>query len=1033
MATADRPAGSATPWSARDADAPTAAYGHRFYESAAMPWIVLAVGIAVCVGLYANALRARDDRLAAADRRTVSEAEATTEQIIESSAHLSADAARDVFSGGALDPAEFERWVAARRVDIHAAGATGLVAMTPAGADAVDYRFLQPSGLDQRAVVPMASLASNGATLEQVRRTGDVRLTSITEVEEAATQGRHEILGTVAGYTTADGRFVGWIGALLNPDLLASEVLARVPRLRALGIANRDVELPERALVKGDTRTAPTGGDGPRVERVTVLGQELALTMRTTPAREPGALTSSRNWLFGFGVFVTILLFAIAQLVRRNERRAREMVVDATRSLAESEERFRALVSEQNDVIVVIDRTVTITWANSVVTRILGYPLDEFVGRSGFDFIHPDDHGPVIEALAELLDPNVDGGPLEMRVRTAGGEYLHVEVQGVDLSDDPAVGGIVANLRDVTLQRQDQAELAAAQARFQIAFEHAPIGMALTDPDGTIIRANPALAEMLGRRPGELAGRTHHDFVHPDDRAGDAEQYARLLAGDAAEYRIEKRFVHAKGHSVWVSLSVSVARGSTGEPQYLIAQIEDVTERKAIAEQLAHQAIHDPTTGLPNRLLFFDRLRTSMEHARSRGNRVGVIFLDLDHFKWVNDSYGHAVGDQVLATVGDRLRGALRPSDSVARLGGDEFTILCTDLVDERTLLAVADRMYRVVTQPIDLPEGEIFLTASLGVAMSRPGDDTAETLLRDADTAMYRAKDSGRARTEVFDARTTAHHEASLRTGTALHRALERGEFEVHYQPCVELESGIVIGTEALVRWRHPERGIVVPADFVPLAESTGLIGPIGLWVLEEACRQTVEWQRHRPPGEGLLSVAVNLSPRQLAETSLARDVAAIIQRTGIDPDTVWLEITETTLMNDAESAISALRALRAQGLHLSVDDFGTGYSSLLYLKRFPVEALKVDRTFVDGLGRDAEDTAIVSAVVSLAHAMGLMCIAEGVESTGQLHELQRLGCETAQGYLFGRPRRGADLGEYPSHDVPAWHPVARRFTATA
>ncbi|HEX6313005.1 MAG TPA: EAL domain-containing protein [Acidimicrobiia bacterium] len=333
--------------------------------------------------------------------------------------------------------------------------------------------------------------------------------------------------------------------------------------------------------------------------------------------------------------------------------------------------------------------------------------------------------------------------------------------------------------------------------------------------------------------------------------------------------------------------------------------------------------------------------------------------------------------------------------------------------------------MGTAIKLPVTLHDGEaeaeVFVTASVGIALSN-GHDSGAALLRDADAAMNRAKEHGRARCEVFDPRSRENAVDHLRTGNALHRALERGEFEVHFQPVVDLEAGAVTGFEALLRWRHPERGLVPPGEFIARAESTGLIVPIGAWVLEEACRQAARWQEvHR--GQAPLTISVNLSPRQLAEPTLPAQVARIIAETGVHPDSVWLEITETTLMHDAESAIGTLEALQEQGVHIAVDDFGTGYSSLSYLKRFPVEALKVDRTFVDGLGRDAEDTVIATACVSLAHSLGLTAIAEGVESHAQLAELRTLGCELAQGYLFAAPTSAPELGERPAERV-GWRP---------
>jgi EAL domain-containing protein (putative c-di-GMP-specific phosphodiesterase class I) len=327
----------------------------------------------------------------------------------------------------------------------------------------------------------------------------------------------------------------------------------------------------------------------------------------------------------------------------------------------------------------------------------------------------------------------------------------------------------------------------------------------------------------------------------------------------------------------------------------------------------------------------------------------------------------------------------------------------------------LADRIATTVSKPITLSEGEVFVTGSVGIALSGGELETPETLLRNADAAMYRAKEHGRARTELFE--SDAHDQAvrHLRTGNELHRALERGELRLHYQPIVSLEAGRITGFEALVRWQHPQRGLVQPDDFVGLAEETGLVVPIGSWVLEEACRQAAQW---RDRGSEL-SISVNLSPRQLAEPGLTDDVARVLHLTGIDPEVLWLEITESTLMRDAETAVRTLGSLRALGVGLAVDDFGTGYSSMSYLKRFPVQALKVDRTFVDGLGRDPEDSAICTAVVTLAHALGLRAVAEGVETAEQLAELRTLGCELAQGYLFGRPAPAEEFGERPEERI--------------
>jgi EAL domain-containing protein (putative c-di-GMP-specific phosphodiesterase class I) len=351
----------------------------------------------------------------------------------------------------------------------------------------------------------------------------------------------------------------------------------------------------------------------------------------------------------------------------------------------------------------------------------------------------------------------------------------------------------------------------------------------------------------------------------------------------------------------------------------------------------------------------------------------------------------------------------------VARFGGDEFVVLCQNVSSEETAELMAEQLAAVVAKPVVLVEGEVFVTSSIGIALSEGRGDTPETLLRNADAAMYRAKEKGRDRAELFDAPT--HHRAvdNLRTGNALHRALERGELRVHYQPILDLTSTTLTGFEALIRWQHPERGLVPPSEFVPLAEETGLIVPIGMWALEEAGRQTVRWHRAAPAG-ARISISVNLSPRQLAEPALPNEVARVLAETGLHPNSLWLEITESTLMRDTESALSALGALRALGVHLSVDDFGSGYSSLAYLERLPVEALKVDRSFVEGVGHRADSTAITTAIVHLARALNLRTVAEGIERPDQLDALRAVGCELGQGFLFGRPRPAEHFGADPA-----------------
>lgn len=694
-----------------------------------------------------------------------------------------------------------------------------------------------------------------------------------------------------------------------------------------------------------------------------------------------------------------------------------------------SEARLEALVQEASDIIVVADASGRLRYVSPAFDRLLGFSAAGFRTRPASEMLHPDDLQSLRAGVAEVAGSKVRGLRTELRLRRADGDWSWFEATLTDRLEDPNVRGIVANLHDITERKHAEEALREAHELFRSAFENAPIGIAMVDLGGRILRANSAYGRILGHPAAQLRGMNVHDLTHPDDRESSKVEMARFasLAPDQSKtYRIEKRYVHADGRDVWVSVNVSCVRDEEGSPLYLLGQIEDVTERRALRERLAYDAIHDPLTTLPNRVLFMDRLEVALSRADRHKRRAAVIFLDLDRFKLVNDSMGHAAGDQLLKVVAERLRATVRPSDTVARFGGDEFVVLCDEVADEAAAVEVAERLAAGISrQPIALPEGEIFVTASQGVAFSGGEDNSASGLLRDADNAMYMAKQRGRARIETFDRHAHSVALEQMHTRSQLHRALDRGEFRVYYQPIVELQGGLLAGVEALVRWEHPQRGVLHPGEFLAMAEESGLICPIGAWVLEEACRQHVRWDQERQErGANSLSVgvSVNLSPRQLVEPDLIDQVADIQRATGIDPAALRLEITEGALATDAESTLRVLHGLRALGLRLSIDDFGSGYASLGYLRSFPVEALKIDRSFVDGLGRGTTDATIVRSVVDLARSLGLICIAEGVERPEQLDELRALGCDFAQGFLLGVPLPAETLGEVLSDDLSPW-----------
>jgi diguanylate cyclase (GGDEF)-like protein/PAS domain S-box-containing protein len=437
--------------------------------------------------------------------------------------------------------------------------------------------------------------------------------------------------------------------------------------------------------------------------------------------------------------------------------------------------------------------------------------------------------------------------------------------------------------------------------------------------------------------------------------------------------------------------------------QSLANVLGDALERQTIEDDIRHRALHDPLTGLPNRVLFLDRLEHALARLERRQSLAAILFLDLDRFKLVNDSLGHNVGDELLAAAAPRLRQAVRASDTVARFGGDEFGVLLEDIASEQVAVETAERIAAQFTRPFVLAGGRHFVSTSIGIALAR-GGEAPQDLIRDADAAMYRAKERGRARHEMFDEMMRARAVARLRIENDLRHALERGELQLHYQPVVSLADRSIRSVEALVRWEHPERGSIGPGEFIPIAEENGLIEPIGRWVLERACRQAMRWAGARPDATPI-GISVNLSAVQVARRDLPEIVAGALAGAELDPPCLSLEITETVMLRDADTLNEALRALKAIGVRLVLDDFGTGYSSLAYLTRLPLDALKIDRSFVDGLGTETHDTAITEAIIAMARALSLEVIAEGVETPLQMRELTQLGCPLAQGFYFSPP----------------------------
>lgn len=692
--------------------------------------------------------------------------------------------------------------------------------------------------------------------------------------------------------------------------------------------------------------------------------------------------------------------------------------------------RVRDLIFDQAPLgIAVVDTTGLILRVNTAAGQIVGRDLAELAGARLRDVVHPADCDGVTAQLDALVAGTITHLRAETRLVHGDGRRVWVCVHASCVREtDGTPQVVVAQIEDVTEKRRADAALAEAEERFRTTFEMAPIGMILTDTAGVLLRANPAYGEIVGYSPAELVGTTVITVTHPEDRNLTTTGVEMLTSGELDVLSLEKRYIRPDGGVVWVSVSASCVRDGSGTPLYMVGQIEDITERRAMREKLAHAAIHDSLTALPNRDLFIDRLEMALRRARRGGSRVAVMFVDLDHFKMVNDSLGHEVGDRLLRAVADRMSGALRTSDTLARFGGDEFTVLCEEVADEAHALEIAGRLRAAMDRPLTVSGGETDVSFSVGVALSTDAEESGATLLRQADTAMYRAKLRGPARIQVYAEDDDPLTGSRLRTPTDLHCAIEGGELELHYQPYVDLGTRTMLGMEAQLRWRHPTRGLLLPHELTSTVENRGLVIGLGAWSIAEACRQAVVWRTAREAvglNDDSLNISVNVTALQLADPGFPDQMAAILDETAVHPERLWLQFTESTLMGDAEASVSVLATLRDLGLHFAIDHFGTGYSSLAYLKQFPVDVLTIDPSFVGQIDRRSEDTAVVRAIIAMGHSLGLLVVAGGIERWEQADRLEALGCHLAQGYLLGGPLHPRDLDPFPTDDLASWRRV--------
>jgi diguanylate cyclase (GGDEF)-like protein/PAS domain S-box-containing protein len=651
------------------------------------------------------------------------------------------------------------------------------------------------------------------------------------------------------------------------------------------------------------------------------------------------------------------------------------------------------------------DADHTLEFASQGCLSVTGYDTAQLLQNSYLSFEslkHPDDQLWVAEATRLALNEH-RAFDLEYRLIHADGSVRWVWDRGMGLYD--AVGKVLAIeglIHDVTSKKEAEQGLREAERRYRGLFDNALEGIFRTTMEGRYLGANPALANIYGfESPDELIASLQNIgsqlYVDPERR----QEFMRIITSRGSLAGFESQVYRKNGDVIWISENARVITDDNGTLQGYEGTVEDITDRKLYQSRIEQQANFDPLTGLANRSLLQDRLRQAILTAASFSTRLAVAFIDLDRFKFINDSLGHHVGDELLKTMAARFHACVHERDTVARLGGDEFVLLLNSSGSADEVRLVLERMLNTVTQPWMTEHGEYQITCSIGVALYPDDGVDAQTLLKHADSAMYRAKDSGRNNFQFFTREINALMTERLELEGKLRRALERNQFQLHYQPRVDLATGRILGGEALIRWYIPGEQPILPERFISLAEETGLITPIGKWVLHTACAQNKAWQDLGLPP---IVVSVNVSARQFRANNFVRSVAETLRETGLDPQYLEIELTES-VMHDAPQLVGMLGELKRIGVQIAIDDFGTGYSSLSSLKRFPVDRLKVDRSFVEHIAIDTDDAAIVRTIIALGRNLGLKVVAEGVETAEQLQFLRDHACDEVQGYYFSRP----------------------------
>ena len=729
--------------------------------------------------------------------------------------------------------------------------------------------------------------------------------------------------------------------------------------------------------------------------------------------------------------------YVLKPFEERDLQTAIEMALYKHRTDAELKKReqwLTATLSCIGDAVVATDCQGRITFMNPQAVSMTGWQQADAVGQElaqVFVFLN-EQRNPVTRDLvaAAVAGAEAVDSLNNLIMITRDGVEIPIENNATPIKDvKDQTTGIVLVFRDITERRRAAEDLRLSEERYALAAQAANDGLWDWSLGANRVYFSPRWKAMLGYEEHEIENHTDAWFqrIHEEDRKAVKTTIAHHLEGRSKHFECEHRMLHKDGSYRWMMSRGIALCDATGKRTRVAGSQSDITERKVAEQQLLHDAFHDALTELPNRALFLDRLKLAIARAKRHDeHRFTVLFLDLDRFKIINDSLGHMIGDQLLIGVANRLKSVIRAGDTISRLGGDEFTILLEDLTDGTEVIRIAERIQECIGLPFKLSNHEAYTTVSIGIVAGTSDYDRPEDILRDADTAMYRAKAAGKARYEVFENTMYTRAVSLLQIETDLRQALERNELVLYYQPILTLNDEAIRGFEALIRWQHPTLGLVPPNDFIPLAEETGLILPIGRWVIQKACQQIRCWQNmfpQHPP----LHISVNVSAKQLLEAGLVDYIQEVILEQQIPPHCLKLEITETSLIDKVERVKEVLETLRAQGMDISIDDFGTGYSSLSYLRNFPISTLKIDRSFIHSITADPDTAEFARTIVTLARNLNLSVVAEGIETAEQAAQLKTIACDYGQGYLFSKPQ-SADKITTLLHEHEQRHVAVKR-----